>query len=429
MAAGMQVNYAFRSDHVFELTPPIKMAEQKNILFVWELGGAMGHLARLAPIARRLHKQGHRVRMALKSAPPNRLIPGEIDVVPVPGMPAPRDPISQPVSMADVLYNVGVGDAGWLCGQVRFWRGLFNATSPDVVVLDYSPTALLALQGTGVPVLQVGTGFASPPAVSPLPDLRAWQNHYPDRIRATENRVLSTLNAQLERQQQPALHCVGELFGRVDANVLATFPELDHYPEHPRGEYWGTWGDASGVEMDWPEGDSPRVFAYLKPYRGLHQLLDALARRSLRCLVHVGGLNDGSRGGSIDARRWQATSVRVSAEPLDIANLVKDCDLGIINAGHASTATLLLAGVPLLQLPIQIEQYHNAEATQRLGAGLHVELGDLAGFCDALDELLGKQKYRGAAINFARRHADHDSEARVGELVEKIIGLANLPLD
>ena len=114
--------------------------------------------------------------------------------------------------------------------------------------------------------------------------------------------MLATLNAQLESRRQPALTCVGELFGRVRANVLATFPELDHYPDHERGEYWGTRSGAGGMPSAWPDGSGPRLFAYLKPFRGLDHVLDELAARGLPSVVHVGG--------GFDGRHWQHTRVR-----------------------------------------------------------------------------------------------------------------------
>ncbi len=37
-----------------------------TILFAWELGGGMGHLTNIAPLARHLAQQGHEVAVALR---------------------------------------------------------------------------------------------------------------------------------------------------------------------------------------------------------------------------------------------------------------------------------------------------------------------------------------------------------------------------
>ena len=388
----------------------------RRILLIWELGGAMGHLARLVPLARRLLAGGHSVSLALQSTRRHALAPESVRLLPIPVLPASRQPIAQPVSIADVLHNLGIDNDAALAGQARAWRGLVETVAPDAVVLDYSPTALLALQGMNLPIAQIGTGFASPPAVSPLPNLRDWQNHYPDRIAATEAAVCRALNRQLQRQDQPPLANVGELFGRLDWNVLATFPELDHYQRKGPVEYWGTWGEAMAAEPVWPDVEGPKVFVYLKPFRGLRAILDELARRRLSTLVHVGG--------SFDPGRWKNSTVRISAEPLNMNGAAAQCDLAILNAGHGATAAMLLAGVPLLQLPIQVEQYHNARATQALGAGIHVELGDHRAFCAALGRMLEEDSCSQAATAFAERHADHDSEKTVHQVVERIVELA-----
>lgn len=389
------------------------MNDSRNILMIWELGGAMGHLVRLMPIAQQLLAWGHRVSLALQGSRHHSLVPENVCTLPIPVLPPSRQPISQPVSIADILHNIGVTEPDALAGQARTWRGLVETVAPDAIVLDYSPTALLALQGFGIPLIQIGTGFASPPAISPLPDLRDWQNHYPDRIAATETAVLEALNGQLERQSEPLLANVGELFTRLDWNVLATFPELDHYPGSERGSYCGTWGSSMAARPVWPQADGPRIFAYLKPFRGLKAILDELAQRRLPTLAYVGG--------GFDPGPWQGTTVRVSREPLDMRLVARDCDLAILNAGHGATAAMLLAGVPLLQLPIQIEQYHNAQATARLGAGINVALGDRQAFVAALDRLLNEPPFGQAAEDFARRYADHDPQAAVERISEGII--------
>ncbi len=383
-----------------------------RVLLVWEYGGALGHLARLRPLARRLNAAGHDVTLALRSSPHIADLPKEIRVLPVPPGQIAPDAIREPVSMADVLYNQATSDRRALASQVRAWHGLFDLVRPDVVVLDHSPVALLALQGYPAKKVLLGTGFACPPAVKPLPDLRAWQNHYPDRIRATEQRVLDSLNAQLIQQHQAELECVGQLFERTDANFLTTFPELDHYPDHPRGEYWGTWSDLAGQPPVWPEGDEPRIFAYLKPHRALPELLDHLGGLPVRTLAYIGGRFNG--------QRWNKGRIRISAQPLDIEQVARQCDLAILHAGHGATAAMLLAGRPVLQIPIHIEQYHNAERTTGLGAGVHVMLGDVDGFRAGLERILNEPGLSEGAQAFARRHADHDPEARLEQLVVRL---------
>jgi hypothetical protein len=387
-----------------------------RILLTWEFGGALGHLARLRPLALRLIERGHRVHLAMR---PNRFdarLPDRLGRLPVPGHEPVLEPIARPVNMADILFNHGIADGDALAGRVRAWRGLFELARPDVVVMDYSPIALLALQGHASATVQLGTGFAAPPAIDPLPGLRAWQSHYPDRIRRTERTVLDSLNQQLARQGEAPLSGVGELFERVDANLLATFRELDHYPERRGGDYLGTWPDLGGASPAWPPGEGPRIFAYLKPFRQLPGLLAYLRDRGWPTLVFATGLDE--------SRDWTSKTLRIVDQPLDMQQVARQCDAAILNAGHGTTAELLLAGKPLLQVPLHVEQFHNAANTERLGAGIHAQADRVESLCRAIDALIARPEYAEAARAFARRYADHDPQRRIDQVVDRIESLA-----
>lgn len=395
--------------------------QNSNILLTWEFGEDLGHIARLRPVAAALRELGHRVFFASSKFRGTNRLPPWLDVLPAPALPTHTgsDRIREPATFADVLFNSGFTDAQALAGAVRAWRGLFGLVRPDAVVLDYSPLALLALQGTGIPSLLLGTGFACPPDQRPLPDIRAWQNHYPERMRMTEDAVLAALNRQLVLQDQPELGSVGALFERADANCLATFPELDHYPgrSSPKAEYVGVWSELGGDAPAWPDGEGPRVFAYLKPFRGLPKLLDHLVASGLPCLVFLPA--------SMDVGRWQSETLSVVDQPLDMDRVTAECDLAILHAGHGSTARMLLAGKPILQLPFNVEQHHTAENTERLGAGLAMRLDQpmeeiLAGF----DRLAREDAFRQSAQAFAARYRAFNSQEAMEGVVRGVLALA-----
>ena len=195
------------------------MYQPSSILFTWEFGDDLGHIARLRPVALELQRRGHQVVFAASNLKNVSVLPASITVIPAPGpITEPvRDRIREPATFADILYNAGIAHGEVLSGIVRAWRGIFDLVRPAVVVQDYSPYALLALQGYEARSLLLGTGFACPPDIHPLPDIRAWQNHYPERLQMTEQQVLEVLNAQLVSQCQPTLAGIGELFTRVDA--------------------------------------------------------------------------------------------------------------------------------------------------------------------------------------------------------------------
>lgn len=395
-----------------------------RILITWELGGDLGHIGRLIPVAGRLQAAGYDVVFALRDLSHVHLLPAGHTVVPAPGL-APgkaADALREPATFADILYNQGVTADRVLAATVRAWRGLFELVQPAVVIQDFSPTALLALQGWPAASLLLGTGFACPPGGGHLPELRAWQNHYPDRIRQTERQVLAAFNQQLAAQRQPPLQAIGELYERVDANFLATFAALDHYPQrHPlpvngKIQYCGVWSGLGGASPQWPEGTGARIFAYLKPFRGLPRVLDHLVALGHPTLVYLNT--------DIETSRWQSPTMKIRHQPLAMHKVAADAGLALLHAGHGSTARMLLAGTPIVQLPVNVEQYHTAVNTERLGAGIMADLADPAAICAAIDRAVASSELADAASSFAREHASYDAGQALETLAAEVARLA-----
>src|SRR4051794_25778652 len=118
------------------------------VLFTWELGGGLGHVMRVAPLANGLAGRGHRVYAALREmrgaggafASAVRLLPASYRA----GLPAVLQPTR---SFADVLADVGFAEPRLLAAHVAAWRTLYDLVRPDLIVFDHSPTALLAARG------------------------------------------------------------------------------------------------------------------------------------------------------------------------------------------------------------------------------------------------------------------------------------------
>jgi hypothetical protein len=394
-----------------------------HFLFTWELGAGLGHLARLRPVAAALLGRGHRISFALRRIGGAAALPPEWPVwaAPLPDGGAVVDRLREPASFADILYNDGITLDAERSGTARAWRTLFNTLEPDLLICDFAPGALLASQGLGLNRVLLGTGFACPPDTVPLPDLRAWQDHYPERMQQTEAEVTGALNAQLAEFGEGPVRGVGELHTRVSANLLATFPELDHYPERREAaaapDYRGTWSELGGAAPCWPAGDGRRVFAYLKPFRGLTPLLDRLEASGASVVVFTRA--------DLDPARWRRGNLVLTDEPLAMDAALEDCDLAICHGGHGTVARALLAGVPLLVLPFNVEQYHTGQRVEALGAGRAVRLDDAAGQGEALHALLVEGAGREQARGFARRYRGFDDAAAIAGVADTLEALAS----
>jgi UDP:flavonoid glycosyltransferase YjiC (YdhE family) len=52
-----------------------------------------------------------------------------------------------------------------------------------------------------------------------------------------------------------------------------------------------------------------------------------------------------------------------------VAAASRECDLAVLNGGHGVTCEMLLAGKPVLAVPLVLEQQMTGDAVKRVGAG------------------------------------------------------------
>lgn len=404
--------------------------QASTILFCWELGGGLGHMMQMLPLARMLAARGHNVLVALRQLERAAAVFGRAGVrfLPASCWNAPGSPtrVRRLSTFTHLLINIGFGDTGELFARAAAWRNLFRLVKPDVVVFDHSPTALLGARGLPMRKALIGSGFCCPPACEEdvpwgLLDADLPRDQWP-RLLEDERNVLARTNYVLDRLKQAPMVRLGELYSRVDENFLTTFPELEQYASRrtgPGARYWGPVLGEGGGEPRWPEGGK-RVFAYLKRFEGLVGLLGALQDAGCATVAYVDGV------GEAEARGMESEHLRVERRWLDLRKAAAECDLAVLHAGQGATAAVLLAGKPVLQIPLVLEQRLTARATRRLGVS---ETGPREGagrteMVRKLDALLSGDDHAAAARRFAGRYAAFDPAERDARMVERVEGLA-----
>lgn len=145
-----------------------------TIAFAWELGANLGHLSRGSPLAQRLQVQGFRTIFAVRdiALAHSLLTAARVDFVAAPRYKGAYRSARPPINYSELLAECGYLDPLALRALVRAWIGLWRTIDPAVVVIDHSPTALLAARVLRIPAVLIGTGFTIPPGADPMPSMR-----------------------------------------------------------------------------------------------------------------------------------------------------------------------------------------------------------------------------------------------------------------
>jgi hypothetical protein len=374
-----------------------------HILLAWELGGGAGHLSSLRPVAEALLARGHQVTLAARDIGSAAMVFGGMEkrmrIVQAPICPKTYSGLADPpLNFAEILMRFGYLDVPMLKALLLGWRGLLQLTGADRLVADHAPTALLAARGMAITCSTFGNPFSVPPPVSPTPNMRDWLDVPLQRLQDSDTRVVATINAALGPDAPPITSLPG-LFEGAE-HLFVGIQELDPYGPRVPENYIGLHTSRSGSEAAlWPEGEGPRVFAYVKAdYPHIRACLDALAAAPVRCLINLAGATPQL------VERYRGPRLSFTSGHVDIDHVLAQCDVLVCQSGLGTVSAALRGGKPLLLLPSQLEQFLLARNVEKLGAGLVVhpesKLPDIAG---NLARLLADPVFAQQAHALARR--------------------------
>jgi UDP:flavonoid glycosyltransferase YjiC (YdhE family) len=243
----------------------------------------------------------------------------------------------------------------------------------------------------------------------------------PDALRQDEERVLGHVNQVLDGWGLAPLSRLSQLYHDVDHTFLTTFRELDHYPSRGEADYYGAWGTEGGDEPPWPEVSGRRIFAYLKPFATLRNLLSVLRQLEQSTLVYIDGLNPALR------EEFQSPTLQFAARRLNLAAVGKTCDLAILNGGHNAATLMLLAGKPTLHVPLNLEQAYNGSSVAKLDAGLGALPERPQDFGPIIGALLSEARFSQGAQRFAARYSQYDPQEQIRRIRGRLDSLSRAP--
>jgi len=380
-----------------------------RILMTWELGSHLGHLTRLSSLADELHRRGHHISFALRELHAVESIfgidtPYDIYQAPIflPTIKGSRNPLTY----SEILQCNGYLSSQSLRYLVKAWQALTDAVNPDLIIYNYSPTAMLANRKRCKPKIEVGTGFFMPPKLSPIPPVRDEKELTIHQRKATDNQVISVINNVLADDNTQPIQHIYDIFDDA-LPLLSSFPEMDCFQERQDGRYVGPMSALKkGKEANWQQSANHtcaaalRIFGYLKSsYAQLNELMDILSQLDAEIRVYIPDC-------SIELKKqFESDKLTISAEPFSMEQILKEADITISHAGHDTAVHSLLAGTPLLLIPQYVEQLEVARCIENINAGIILYPNEaFDNIQKKVTRLCTDKRYRDSANNFSERY-------------------------
>ena len=144
------------------------------------------------------------------------------------------------------------------------------------------------------------------------------------------------------------------------------------------------------------------------------ELFLQLADSPFSVLAYVPGLSEEQR------HALQAPNIHVSPQPVDMRYVTRHAKAILCHAGIGTVLHGLLAGLPLLLLPIQLEQLLMARNVARIGMGICIDTGQgVPDFSALLRELVKNPQYAKNAQRFAHKYADTKEDTLMASVVQR----------
>lgn len=341
-------------------------------------------------------------------------------IVQAPIWQAPRKshPLSQ--TYAENLSRNGYWHKDSLQDQLKGWLALLEDCRPDLILAEHAPSALLAARHANLPRAAIGTGFTIPPLEEPMPGFQPWFALPKQYLQESEQAFLDCVNTVLRELGAAPLHAVADIFeGAV--RFLCTFPELDHYGVRADAAYCGpVIYTPQDRKESWTSNARDNVFIYLHANNPFFRPIIARIKEMQQPTVaFVPGLSDDER------HSLQAGTLTIVNDPVNLKAAASHCQLMICHGGHNAGTLMLLAGVPLLICPSQLEQAIWAYRICEQG------LGVMFNYFDSHPDI-GKKLESAFTFpvkpvaDFAKKYDQFDSRVVVGDVASKCLELVGI---
>ncbi len=420
------------------------MNRSRRFLFAMWDGG--GNVPPAIGLARRLIERGHEVRLLADPTLADEARAIGADHTPWVAAPhrktrRPEDDIikdyesTNPIKMIRTYIDSFVGRPApeWAAETMA----ALEATRADVLVADMTiPATFMAAEKLGIPSMgyspniwmlptpgipPIGPGFA--PARGPLGRARDWL------MRALTHRAMSGATPYLNRARAayglPPVKTIYDQMLGADEVFLLTSPRFDFTsPAIPAKVRYGgpvlddpAWCEA--WRSPWAADDSrPLVLVglsstYQKQAETLRNIVAALSTLPVRALVTLGP--------TIEPSEVHGSSNVVVVRTAPHTEILRSASLLMTHCGHGTTMRGLVAGVPLVCLPMGRDQNDTAARVVHHGAGVRLSPKASAGkIRAAVERVLGDPSFRQSAQKLGRAIVDGEGCVDPVEALERL---------
>lgn len=402
------------------------MSRSYRVLFFAETV-TLAHLARPLALARGLDPDRYRITIACDGRYQRFLAAGSWET-------APLTSISTDRFLRALARGSPVYDIGTLSAYVEEDLKHVATIKPDLIVGDFRLSLSVSARVAGIPYITLTNAYWSPYAAKrefPLPVLpvtRALPLLLVDRIfRLVQPLVLAAHCAPLNRLRRhyglPSLgKDVRRIYSDADYTLYADIPELFPTADLPdTHHYLGPllWSPPVAKPGWWdrPPADSPLIYVTLGS-SGQSSLLPTVLEALQRLPVTVMAATVKAPPPAYGPPKVWAADYLPGTEAAARAALV------ICNGGSPTTQQALAAGVPVLGIASNMDQFLNMGAVARAGAGIlqRADRVNRKKIRSATEDLLGDVGFRRTAKELSAIFARYDAPKRFAQLVSQIVG-------
>ncbi len=337
----------------------------KRILVCWDFGWGIGHVNHILAPARALACRGADITFAIYSSGFIRHFKDMQDrtFVHAPVSPFFLKPRFEPLlgdrtSYAALLNNAGFCDPDYVRFFLQSYDVLFQSYSPDCVIAEHSPAAMLSAHLSGIPAVLMGNGATVPdhdgqrfkPKMTNRTDDTAASNAY----------VLERLNDALRASGKEPLANLPD-FMPADRIFPMCLRDFDFYQNRQAGIVVPP--AEMVVESAPAPGDRDEVFSYFQLTGHIGDLaMAALASLKMprRAYFSI------PAGKDLDILRKHG--VAVSDTPVPASDIIRRSRV-MLNSGNGGTVMqAAMAGIYQIIVPTDRERSLHAGAAERLGS-------------------------------------------------------------